>query len=134
VVLAMTVVTAKTDLIARLHAELSQSKSNKIAQGPVYVRPDNKSMLVFDCRKYHDQAHNYQYAVILALEGKPIPDFIINLSDISQELKAELNSLSAAQLRQTLWAAVLRIYQDIDVGHNALFEEISKILKVRLVK
>lgn len=57
-----------------------------------------------------------------------------DVSNISQELKAKLNSLSAVQLRHTLRAAVLWIYQDIDFGHDDLFKEISKILKVRLAK
>jgi hypothetical protein len=134
----------------RMYDELSKCKSDGVRRGPVTVRSENENILVFDSRKYYDQAHNYHHAITLALDNKPVPYFLIGLADLSLQLKSELNSMpDARSIEPLLKQAVLRIFQDLDDNYNRVFpladpiskkfrvnlcNEIPKILKVKLVK
>lgn len=135
--------------VDRLYFELCKCTSQSVKQGPVKVRPDEFNTLVFDNHKYYDQAVNYQKVLILSAEGKPesIPFFPVYLSDLSSELKEDLNNqLGGGQLRKLLKVVVLRFFQNIDDKYNEVFQdeeskqfqihltgEIAKVLKVRLV-
>lgn len=133
-------------LIIKLYNEMLSCKLIILKHGPVYVRPSNKHSLVFDPRKYYDYAINYQKVILLALENKLIPHFMISLSDLSESLKNELDRLDIIRLQRVLRAATLKIFQDIDDKYNNVFpeddldnrinlcKEIDRILRVKLVK
>jgi hypothetical protein len=137
-------------LADKLYDEFCTCKSETVKQGPINVRSNRKDILVFDSRKYYDQAHNYHHAITLALENKPVAHFLISLSDLSLQLKSELNStLDARAIESLLKQAVLRIFQDLDDDYNRVFpeddpiskkfcinlcKENAKILKVKLVE
>jgi len=111
-------------LTDRLYDELSGQNSVSLRFGPVYVNPEQKNTLVFDFRKYYDQAINYQKALVLAAEGKSIPYFPVKLSDLSPSLKKDLDELlNSRQLEFVLKEAVLKIYSDIDNDYNQVFPE-----------
>ena len=79
----------------------------------------------FGDRKYYNQA--FDLLVIGAY--KPVPYFIINLSDLTQELRSELSNLDKQARQFVLKQAVGRIFEDInsDFFHNS----ISRVLKVK---
>ena len=82
----------------------------------------------YDNRKYYNQAHN-----LLKIGAfKPVPYFIIYLSDLSQELIIELYILDSRDRAFVLKQAVGRIFEDVnfDVYHNS----VSRVLKVKLEK
>jgi hypothetical protein len=127
---------ADSVLAGKLYDELSMCR-------PLRATPKPDAVIEFDSRKYFDEAYNYQKVLILAVERKPIPYFLISLSDLSVTLKSNLGSLNATQLRAVLKSAVLRIFQDMDDNYNIVFQdpeskesqihlawELAKILKV----
>jgi hypothetical protein len=80
----------------------------------------------YDNRKYYNRAHN-----LLKIGGfKPVPEFIINLSDLSPKLIKELHSLDSRDREFVLKQAVGRIFEDVhfEIYHNS----VSRVLKVKL--
>jgi hypothetical protein len=83
---------------------------------------------IFGDRKYYNQALD-----LLRIGAyKPVPYFIINLADLTQELRSELSSLDKQTRQFVLKQAVGRIFEDInsDLFHNS----ISRVLKVKFEK
>ena len=80
----------------------------------------------YDNRKYYNQAHNLLKIGVF----KPVPEFIINLSDLSPTLIKELHSLDSRDREFVLKQAVGRIFEDvhIEIYHNS----VSRVLKVKL--
>jgi hypothetical protein len=80
---------------------------------------------IFGDRKYYNQA----FDLLRIGAYKPVPYFIINLSDLTQELRSELSSLDKQTRQFVLKQAVGRIFEDInsDLFHNS----ISRVLKVK---
>lgn len=82
---------------------------------------------IYDNRKYYNQAHN-----LLKIRAcKPVPHFLVSVSDLWPELLKELRILNRSDLKFVLKQAVGRIFEDInsDLYHNS----ISRVLEVRLV-
>jgi hypothetical protein len=63
---------------------------------------------------------------------KPVPKFIINLSDLTHELKKELADLDIATRNFVIKQSVGRIFEDINsrLYHNS----ISRVLEVKFEK
>jgi len=83
---------------------------------------------IYDNRKYYNQAHN-----LLKIGAfKPVPYFIIHLSDLYQEIIVELYKLDHRDRAFVLKQAVGRIFEDVNfkLYHNS----ISRVLKVKLQK
>ena len=81
---------------------------------------------VLEDRKYYHLAHS-----MLGIAAfKPVPPYIINLSDLSPELIKELHSLDKNDRQFVLKQAVGRIFEDINpkLYHNS----ISRVLRVKL--
>jgi hypothetical protein len=80
----------------------------------------------FDNRRYYLQALNYLKAGVF----KPVPAFVVNLSDLTPKLIDELYQLDNYDRRFVLKQAVGRIFEDVnfELYHNS----ISKVLDVRL--
>jgi len=81
---------------------------------------------VLEDRKYYHSAHH-----MLGIGAfKPVPPYIINLSDLSPELIKELHSLDNKDRRFVLKQEVGRIFEDInpELYHNS----ISRVLRVKL--
>lgn len=87
---------------------------------------DYKNNRFFDARKYYDQAH--KSLIFGAL--KPVPRFLVHLSDLSKKLINELCELDKESREYVIKQAVGRIFEDIncDLYHDS----ISKVLKVEL--
>lgn len=81
---------------------------------------------MFDNRKYYNQAHNY----LKVGAFKPVPPFVVNLSDLTPRLIDELYQLDNYDRRFVLIQAAGRIFEDVnfELYHNS----ISKVLNVRL--
>src|SRR3954468_18660103 len=62
-------------------------------------------------RKYEKQASDLIYKIPIY---RPTPDFIINQSDLSSELKEELDSLDEVELDIVIKEVLSRIYESID--------------------
>lgn len=80
----------------------------------------------YDNRKYYNQAHD-----LLKIGAfKPVPYFIVDLSDLSPRLIKELHSLDNRDREFVLKQAVGRIFEDVhfEVYHNS----VSRVLKVKL--
>jgi hypothetical protein len=80
----------------------------------------------YDKRKYYQQAHKPLFFGAL----KPVPPFVIYLSDLTHEIIKELRDLDNDSRRYVLKQAVGRIFEDInsELYHNS----ISKVLEVNL--
>jgi hypothetical protein len=63
---------------------------------------------------------------------KPVPAYIINLSDLTRELKTELSGLDIFSRKYVAKHAVGRVFEDIesDLYHNS----ISRVLEVKFEK
>ena len=79
-------------------------------------------------RHYVNQAFHYLKIGIL----RPVPEFLISLSDLSPKLVKELAALDKKTREFVLKQAVGRIFEDINAKlyHNS----ISRVLNVRLVE
>ncbi len=79
-----------------------------------------------DSRKYYNQARN----MLWIGAAKPIPPYIVYLSDFSPRLIKELHILDTKDRQYVLKQAVGRIFEDIhpDLYHNS----ISRVLWVKL--
>jgi hypothetical protein len=80
----------------------------------------------FDNRRYYFQALKYMSAGAC----KPVPPFVVNLSDLTSRLIYELDQLDQSDRKFVLKQAVGRIIEDVDfqLYHNS----ISKVLEVKL--
>jgi hypothetical protein len=83
-------------------------------------------MYVYDNRKYYNQAHHY----LKVAAFKPVPYFVVNLSDLTPRLIEELYGLDNTDRSHFLQQAVGRIFEDVnfELYHNS----ISRVLKVEL--
>jgi hypothetical protein len=83
---------------------------------------------LFGDRKYYNQAFE------LLNEGacNPVPEYLINLSDLTPELKKELSDLDTKSLDFVLKQTVGWIFEDINswIYHTS----VSKVLKVRIAE
>jgi hypothetical protein len=82
----------------------------------------------YNNRKYYNQA----FGLLRIGAYKPIPFFIINLSDLTLELREALSSLDIQSRQFVMKQAVGRIFEDInsELFHNS----ISGVLKVKFEK
>ena len=82
-------------------------------------------------RKYYRQARELIYRIPV---WKPSPAFIIYISDLTPELKAQIEQLitSPDNLRYVLTQAVGRIFENLDFEYYHL--SIARNLRVRLEK
>jgi hypothetical protein len=89
---------------------------------------NDKRVAIYGDRKYYNQA----FDLLNVGAYKPTPYFIINLSDLTRELRSELSSLEKQTRQFVLKQAVGRIFEDInsDLFHNS----ISRVLKVKFEK
>lgn len=80
---------------------------------------------LLDSRKYYTQA----YGMLWVGAAKPVPPFIVYLSDLSPRLIKELHSLNVSDRHFVLKQAVGRIFEDInpELYHNS----ISRVLWVK---
>lgn len=109
-------------LIDRLKSHLSQVKG----VNPVVHRP--WLVPIYGDRKYWNQA--FDLLSIGAL--KPVPSFIIYLSDLTPKLRKELASLDKQSRRFVVVSAVGRIFEDIN---SKLYNNsVSRVLKVKFEK
>jgi hypothetical protein len=93
----------------------------------IIYRPwlDDKCVKIYGDRKYYNQAFD-----LLSIGAyKPVPLFIINLSDLPKSLRAELSTLDKNTRDFVLKQAVGRIFEDnnADLFHNS----ISRVLRVK---
>lgn len=82
---------------------------------------------IYDNRKYYNQAHN-----LLKIGAyRPVPHFLVSVSDLWPELLKELWVLDKRDRTFVLKQAVSRIFEDIN--SNLYHNSISRVLEVRLV-
>lgn len=139
---------SRKDITERLYQELGSVRlSDKAIDSKVLER---KRIILFDTRKYYNQAHNYMIIPILKQKGKPIPDYMISLSELSLELRNSIERLTHNDIVYVFKTAVGRIFEDIIkqanenpdpeskskiklVNPKLYHDSIYRILKVRLV-
>ena len=107
--------------------DLSKSKENTDL---LYIHNDkfNKYFCRISNRHYVNQAFHYLKIGVL----RPVPEFLISMSDLSPKLIKELAELDKKTRDLALKQAVGRIFEDINsqLYHNS----ISSVLSVRLVQ
>ena len=88
----------------------------------------NSNFCLISNRHYVNQAFHYLKIGI----PRPVPEFLVSLSDLSPKLVKELASLDKKTREFVLKQAAGRIFEDINAKlyHNS----ISKVLNVRLVE
>jgi len=87
---------------------------------------ETKEEVRYDNRKYYNQAHD-----LLKIGAfKPVPCFIVHLSDLSPRLIKELRNLDSRDRELVLKQAVGRIFEDVhfEIYHKS----VSRVLKVKL--
>ena len=62
-------------------------------------------------RKYVEQAKKILHHINVF---RPVPVFVINMSDISPTLKRELEKITQSEIREVITGAVARILEDVD--------------------
>lgn len=97
-----------------------------LATFKVSLIPIDSNNKIYDHRKYYQQAH--ESLIFGAL--KPVPPFVIYLSDLTPKIIKELYALDRESRKYVLKQAVGRIFEDINsqIYHNS----ISKVLEVKL--
>jgi hypothetical protein len=80
-------------------------------------------------RKYEDQAKDLIHKIPVY---KPIPNFIVNLADVSDRVKIELSSLDSKPLNDVMKEAIGRIFENIDERYFLL--NVKKLLKWELLQ
>jgi hypothetical protein len=97
-----------------------------LATFEIPVAPDNDDK-IYDNRKYCQQAHKSLFFGAL----KPVPPFVIYLSDLTHKIIKELYDLDRESRRYVLKQAVGRIFEDInsDLYHNSISKELEVKLK-----
>jgi hypothetical protein len=83
---------------------------------------------IFGDRKYYNQAFDLLRIGVY----KPTPYFIINLSDLSEELRKELSTLDKLTRQFVLKQTVGRIFEDIN--SDLFHKSISRVLRVKFEK
>jgi hypothetical protein len=81
---------------------------------------------VFDGRKYYNRAYHF----LKVGSFKPVPPFVINLSDLTRRLIKELYQLDEQDRKYVLKQAVGRIFEDINF--ELYHSSISRTLDVDL--
>jgi hypothetical protein len=82
---------------------------------------------VFDSRKYYNRAHHFLKIGVL----NPVPNYVVNLSDLTPKLIKEIYELSNEKDQAfVLKQAIGRIFEDVsfELYHNS----VSRVLKVEL--
>jgi hypothetical protein len=118
-------------LIDRLKQELATAelKNSKINTDLLDI--DNSKFKSYYClissRKYINQAFHYLKIGV----SRPVPEFVVSLSDFSSKLIAKVALLDRQTRKFVIKQAVGRIFEDInsELYHNS----ISRVLKVRLI-
>jgi hypothetical protein len=84
------------------------------------------SNFVIDNRKYYNRAYHFLKIGVF----KPVPGFVVNLSDLTPKLIEELYQLDDYDRNYVLKQATGRIFEDVnfELYHNS----VSNVLKVRL--
>lgn len=116
-------------LIDRLKFHLSKNtisgrKANTSVGIPI-ERNKKEKRKIFGDRKYYNQA----FDLLRIGAYKPAPYFIINLSDLSEELRKELSSLDKLTRQFVLKQTVGRIFEDIN--SDLFHKSISRVLQVK---
>lgn len=83
---------------------------------------------IFGDRKYYNRA----FDLLRIGAYKPAPYFVINLSDLSEELRRELSSLDKLTRQFVLKQTVGRIFEDIN--SDLFHKSISRVLQVKFEK
>jgi hypothetical protein len=104
------------DLIEEIFLQLAGTK--------ILVKHDGKDVTVF---KYYSQALRLRYRIPVY---KPTPQFIVNRSDLTPRIMAELKSLGVNDASVIFKQAVGWIFRNIDSRQYNL--SIARKLKVRL--
>ena len=86
----------------------------------------DKRIFNLECRKYYNRA--YHFLKIGAF--KPVPAFVVNLSDLTPKLIKELYELEDLDRNYVIRQAVARIFEDVnfELWHNS----VSCVLNVEL--
>jgi 16S rRNA G966 N2-methylase RsmD len=82
---------------------------------------------IYDNRKYYNQAHSLLKIGAL----RPVPSFLISVSDLYPELLKELRVLDKRDRNFVLKQAVGRIFEDIN--SKMYHESVSRVLEVKLI-
>lgn len=82
---------------------------------------------VYHNRKYNNQAHHF----LKVGAFKPVPPFLVSVSDLAPKILKELNDLDTVDRKLVLKQAVARIFEDINC--NLYHDSISRVLEVILV-
>jgi hypothetical protein len=90
--------------------------------------PEGHKNKVIDVRKYYNQAYHYLKIGCL----KPVPTFLVSVSELSPRIVMELADLDREDRDYILKQAVALIFQEInnELYHNS----ISAVLVVKLVE
>ncbi len=79
--------------------------------------------------KYREQAKHLMYRIPVY---QPTPSFVVNVQDLSDKLKSELESLDYKSLNDVLKEAIGRIFESINERYYLL--SVKKSLKWKLVE
>jgi hypothetical protein len=79
-------------------------------------------------RHYVNQAFHYLKIAVL----RPVPEYLVSLSDLSPKLVQELVSLNGKERKFVLKQAVGKIFEDIN--SSLYHSSVSRVLDVRLVE
>jgi hypothetical protein len=118
-------------LVDRLKQYLSTIEISKSKKGTDLLDSKNDNFNTYFClisnRHYVNQAFHYLKVAVL----RPVPDFLVSLSDLSTNIVKELARLDKKDRAFVLKQAVGRIFEDINskLYHNS----ISKVLKVEVI-
>lgn len=124
--MASTLAGTRDYLIDTLKGHLAKARGASNASAS--EQRQQKAYRLFGARKYHTQA----FLMLIIGACNPVPVFIINLSDLTPELKRELAKLDLTTRDFVRKQAVGRIFEDInyDIYHNS----VSRVLKVEFEK
>lgn len=78
-------------------------------------------------RKYESQAKDLIHKIPVY---RPVPNFVVNLTDLSYRVKAELRSLDSKSLNDVMNSGIARIFENIDERYFLL--SVKKLLKWEL--
>lgn len=109
-------------LVDELFVQLATTKTTAVARNI-----QSKKYMTITEHKYYKQAQELRKRIPI---WRPPPEFIVNLSDLSSRVIAELKALENVQ--DVLKQAVGRIFENIDEHHYHL--SIASKIAVRLEK
>jgi hypothetical protein len=109
-------------LIDRLKQDLATAESSSVNN----FNDNLQNERILDSRKYYNRAHHF----LKIGAFKPVPGFVVNLSDLTPKLIEELYSLDEYDRNYVLKQATGRIFEDVnfELYHNS----VSRVLKVEL--